>query len=118
MKCTARSSSRSQDTPSCEWGWWSGGPQVQWDTVVRSVCSLGFLTPREYCARGWNLLSLFTGFFPPSTTLMPYVTKFLQDSGPSQGALGWEGRWGPPGLVLAGWGGAWTAHDLLMLASL
>ncbi|XP_021564942.1 myosin XVB [Carlito syrichta] len=38
----------------------------------------------ERCARGWSILSLLTGFFPPSTTLMPYVTKFFQDSGPSQ----------------------------------
>uniref|UniRef100_A0A7N5JLK6 Myosin XVB n=1 Tax=Ailuropoda melanoleuca TaxID=9646 RepID=A0A7N5JLK6_AILME len=38
----------------------------------------------EHCARGWNFLSLLTGFFPPSATLMPYVAKFLQDSGPSQ----------------------------------
>uniref|UniRef100_A0A671FA91 Myosin XVB n=1 Tax=Rhinolophus ferrumequinum TaxID=59479 RepID=A0A671FA91_RHIFE len=38
----------------------------------------------ELCARGWSFLSLLTGFFPPSTTLMPYVTKFLQDSGRSQ----------------------------------
>ncbi|XP_048652671.1 myosin XVB [Marmota marmota marmota] len=38
----------------------------------------------EHCARGWSFLSLLSGFFPPSTTLMPYVTKFLQDSGPSQ----------------------------------
>lgn len=38
----------------------------------------------ERCARGWSFLSLLTGFFPPSTTLMPYVTKFLQDSGPGQ----------------------------------
>ncbi|XP_073092024.1 myosin XVB isoform X5 [Manis javanica] len=38
----------------------------------------------ELCARGWTFLSLLTGSFPPSTTLMPYVTKFLQDSGPSQ----------------------------------
>uniref|UniRef100_A0A8C8XIR8 Myosin XVB n=1 Tax=Panthera leo TaxID=9689 RepID=A0A8C8XIR8_PANLE len=40
---------------------------------------------REHCARGWSFLSLLAGFFPPSTTLMPYVTKFLQESGPSQG---------------------------------
>ncbi|VCX10564.1 unnamed protein product [Gulo gulo] len=38
----------------------------------------------EHCVRGWSFLSLLTGFFPPSATLMPYVTKFLQDSGPSQ----------------------------------
>jgi myosin-15 len=38
----------------------------------------------EHCAQGWSFLSLLTGFFPPSTTLMPYVTKFLQDSSPSQ----------------------------------
>ncbi|XP_059234449.1 myosin XVB [Mustela nigripes] len=38
----------------------------------------------EHCVRGWSFLSLLTGIFPPSATLMPYVTKFLQDSGPSQ----------------------------------
>ncbi|XP_016880614.1 myosin XVB isoform X6 [Homo sapiens] len=38
----------------------------------------------EHCTRGWSFLSLLTGFFPPSTRLMPYLTKFLQDSGPSQ----------------------------------
>ncbi|XP_006869736.1 PREDICTED: unconventional myosin-XV-like [Chrysochloris asiatica] len=38
----------------------------------------------ENSAQGWSFLSLLTGFFPPSTTLMPYVTKFLQDAGPSQ----------------------------------
>nr|XP_020136663.1 myosin XVB [Microcebus murinus] len=39
---------------------------------------------QDHCARGWSFLSLLTGFFRPSTTLMPYLTKFLQDSGPSQ----------------------------------
>ncbi|XP_012891930.1 PREDICTED: uncharacterized protein LOC106001376 [Dipodomys ordii] len=38
----------------------------------------------ERCVRGWSFLSLLAGFFLPSTTLMPYVTKFLQDSGPNQ----------------------------------
>ncbi|KAM8784457.1 myosin XVB [Rhynchonycteris naso] len=38
----------------------------------------------ELCTRGWGFLSLLTGFFPPSTTLMPYMTKFLQDSERSQ----------------------------------
>ncbi|XP_010385887.2 myosin XVB isoform X2 [Rhinopithecus roxellana] len=38
----------------------------------------------ERCARGWSFLSLLTGCFSPSTRLMPYLTKFLQDSGPSQ----------------------------------
>ncbi|XP_022445301.1 myosin XVB isoform X2 [Delphinapterus leucas] len=36
------------------------------------------------CARGWTFLSLLTGYFPPSTLLMPYVTKFLQHSALSQ----------------------------------
>nr|KAF6296413.1 myosin XVB [Myotis myotis] len=38
----------------------------------------------EFCARGWSFLSLLTGFLPPSVTLMPYVTQFLQDAGRSQ----------------------------------
>ncbi|XP_075415810.1 myosin XVB [Tenrec ecaudatus] len=37
----------------------------------------------EHSARGWSVLSLLTGFFLPSPTLMPYVTKFLQDADPS-----------------------------------
>uniref|UniRef100_A0A2K6S0C8 Myosin XVB n=1 Tax=Saimiri boliviensis boliviensis TaxID=39432 RepID=A0A2K6S0C8_SAIBB len=36
------------------------------------------------CIRGWSFLSLLTGFFSPSTKLMPYLTKFLQDSGLNQ----------------------------------
>ncbi|XP_029453360.1 myosin XVB [Rhinatrema bivittatum] len=35
---------------------------------------------QESCTRGWQLLSLLCGFFLPSTTLLPYVTKYLQES--------------------------------------
>lgn len=66
-----------------------------------ATCSPGSLPRRDHCARGWSFLSLLSGFFPPSTTLMPYVTKFLQDSGPSQGAGG------------SGRGGAWEAGNCL-----
>lgn len=38
----------------------------------------------KHCALGWTILSLFTGLFAPSTTLMPYVTKFLQECSPHQ----------------------------------
>lgn len=49
---------------------------------------------------------------------MPYVTKFLQDLGPSQGATGGEGRWGFPAWnLLAGERLRW-ALDPLILASL
>ncbi|XP_023957502.2 unconventional myosin-XVB isoform X2 [Chrysemys picta bellii] len=34
----------------------------------------------ESCIHGWRLLSLLTGFFLPSNTLMPYATKFLQQA--------------------------------------
>ncbi|XP_074121215.1 myosin XVB isoform X2 [Sminthopsis crassicaudata] len=39
---------------------------------------------QESCTRGWNLLSLLTGYFLPSSTLMPYVIKYLQDTAPGQ----------------------------------
>ncbi|XP_051851035.1 myosin XVB isoform X2 [Antechinus flavipes] len=39
---------------------------------------------QKSCIQGWNLLSLLTGYFLPSSTLMPYVIKFLQDAAPGQ----------------------------------
>ncbi|XP_068932962.1 myosin XVB [Petaurus breviceps papuanus] len=39
---------------------------------------------QEHCIQGWYLLHLLTGYFLPSPTLMPYVTKYLQDTAPSQ----------------------------------
>ncbi|XP_054988266.1 myosin XVB [Sorex araneus] len=39
----------------------------------------------DRCGRGWAFLSLLTGCFLPSPTLLPYVTKFLQEAGQSQG---------------------------------
>ncbi|XP_069056262.1 unconventional myosin-XVB-like [Pleurodeles waltl] len=33
----------------------------------------------ESCNRGWRLLSILSGYFLPSATLLPYVTKYLQE---------------------------------------
>ncbi|KAM5135162.1 LOW QUALITY PROTEIN: myosin XVB [Mantella aurantiaca] len=34
----------------------------------------------ESCSRGWIVLSLLTGYFLPTPTLLPCVTKYLQDT--------------------------------------
>nr|XP_020858357.1 myosin XVB isoform X4 [Phascolarctos cinereus] len=39
---------------------------------------------QEHCIRGWYLLNLLTGYFLPSSTLMPYVIKYLQDAALNQ----------------------------------
>lgn len=71
--------------------------------AARPAQSPGSLPCRRLCARGWTFLSLLTGYFPPSTLLMPYVTKFLQHSARSQGAGGRGFQAG----VSAAWGGVW-----------
>ncbi|XP_072846643.2 unconventional myosin-XVB [Pogona vitticeps] len=48
---------------------------------------------QDSCHRGWQLLSLLTGYFPPSTTLMPYVTKYLQQVGADSSSLWQELAW-------------------------
>ncbi|XP_077183884.1 myosin XVB isoform X2 [Paroedura picta] len=37
-------------------------------------------TNKASCHRGWQVLSLLTGYFLPSSTLMPYATKYLQQA--------------------------------------
>lgn len=92
MRFTVRPSSRSPDTPGSEWTVERLGASGSSPTPLkglpegRTFCPLFW--DRERCTRGWNFLRLLTGFFAPSTTLMPYATKFFQDSSPSQGARG------------------------------
>ncbi|KAH0629491.1 hypothetical protein JD844_011588 [Phrynosoma platyrhinos] len=52
-------------------------------TLVSGLCVspyVSFLPDRDRSHRGWQLLSLLTGYFLPSSNLMPYVTKYLQQA--------------------------------------
>ncbi|XP_030064122.1 myosin XVB [Microcaecilia unicolor] len=41
---------------------------------------------QESCSRGWLLFDLLCGFFLPSSTLLPYITKYLQEISSSPGS--------------------------------
>uniref|UniRef100_A0A8C4YJQ7 MyTH4 domain-containing protein n=1 Tax=Gopherus evgoodei TaxID=1825980 RepID=A0A8C4YJQ7_9SAUR len=69
-------SSQGVPSPPCE----SFSPILPHYRTWRSSVFCFSVPCRESCIHGWQLLSLLTGFFLPSNTLMPYATKFLQQA--------------------------------------
>uniref|UniRef100_A0ACB8EZV2 Uncharacterized protein n=1 Tax=Sphaerodactylus townsendi TaxID=933632 RepID=A0ACB8EZV2_9SAUR len=52
-----------------------------WDEVYCQVIKQITENPnQDSCHRGWQVLSLLTGYFLPSSTLMPCVAKYLQQT--------------------------------------